>query len=85
MEIILHECSASRTARYLWLAKKEIKHSTDSTRHYETNEDPQLHTHGATRSINADKAHHHDVESQQQSPRQVEVDAQSKRKKVWLG
>src|SRR5580658_9264100 len=77
VEVALNVRSACGAPRDLRLPQEEVEHSANAGRHDEADEHPEPGAHGAARGIFADVADHQEVERGDDSPGDVEVNAQA--------
>ena len=85
VEIALHVRRAGWAPRDLRLAQQKVEHRADPPRHHQANRDPETRAHRPPRSVLAHVAHQQKVESGQQPPGEIEVDAESDRRRMMPG
>ena len=81
VEVALNVRAAGRAVRDLGLAQEKIQNSADAGGHDEADDHPEPQAHCAARGIFADVADHKEVEGGDDSPGDVEVDAQAERRR----
>jgi len=84
VEIALHVRGARRAPRNLRLTQQEVQHRADAARHHEAESDPEARAHGPPRGVLTDVTYHQKVERGQQTPGNIEVDAEAERRMMIL-
>jgi len=84
MEIALHMRRAGGAAGNFWLTEQEVKHCADAAGHDEADDDPEARTHGAAGRVFADVADHEEVERDEHTAGEAEIDMKAERRLMVL-